>query len=268
MTLLEKFLQEFTNPATLPGAVFYALVFFTVAWFTTRSLRLALLRLLKKEKQGLFDHTSLSFLVQLLQVAIYLIAFILYAHLIPTLRHMGTALLASVGVITVVLGLAAQQTLNNVMAGISLVLYRPLRVGDFLQITAPTGVETGVVESLTLGYTILRTLDNRRIVVPNSVMVSTVTINLTFKDPRIMLNVPVTVQWKDVDAARRILLELAYAHPQVQEVVGCPITQLSNTGVTLSLQVWCADTTIAQQVMYELYEQILKKFVENGIRYA
>lgn len=266
MLMLEKFLQEFTNPATLSGAIFYAVVFLAIAWFTARSLRLALLRLLEKDKRGLVDHTSFSFLVQLLQVSIYLIAFILYAHLIPTLRHMGTALLASVGVITVVLGLAAQQTLNNLIAGVSLVLYRPLRVGDFLQIAAPTGVETGVVESLTLGYTILRTLDNRRIVVPNSVMASQVTINLSFKDPRIILNVPVTVQWKDVDKARKILLELAQAHPQVQEVVGCPITQLGNTGVTLTLQVWCADATIAQRVMYELYEQILKKFVENGIR--
>lgn len=268
MSMLGKFFEEFTNPATFSGAIFYALVFLAIAWFTARSLRLALRRLVEKDKRGLVDHTSLSFVVQLLQVSIYLIAFILYAHLIPALRHLGTALLASVGVITVVLGMAAQQTLNNLIAGVSLVLYRPLHVGDFLQIAAPTGVETGVVESLTLGYTILRTLDNRRIVVPNSVMASQVTINLSFKDPRIMLNVPVTVQWKDVEMARRILLELAQAHPQVQEVVGCPITQLGNTGVTLTLQVWCADATIAQQVMYELYERILEKFVENGIRYT
>ena len=65
------------------------------------------------------------------------------------------------------------------MAGISLLLYRPFNVGDHLQITAPTGLETGFVESINLGYTHLKTDDNRRVVVPNSLMASLTLINLT-----------------------------------------------------------------------------------------
>jgi small conductance mechanosensitive channel len=99
--------------------------------------------------------------------------------LVPALAGLGTAWLASVGIISVIIGLAAQNTLGNLIAGISLLLYRPFNVGDRLQVTAPTGLETGLVESLNLGYTLLKTDDNRRVVVPNSLMASQTNINLT-----------------------------------------------------------------------------------------
>jgi small conductance mechanosensitive channel len=122
------------------------------------------------------DRTTINFLAQ---IGVWLFAFISYAHLVPALASLGTAWLAGVSVISVIMGLAAQNTLGNLIAGISLILYRPFKVGDRLQITAPTGLETGTVESLNLGYTVLKTDDNRRVVVPNSAMASQTTINLT-----------------------------------------------------------------------------------------
>ncbi len=68
-----------------------------------------------------------------------------YAHMIPALDRLATALLASVSVASLVFGLAARSTLSNFVAGFSLILYRPFRLGDKLQINAPGGVETGVV---------------------------------------------------------------------------------------------------------------------------
>ena len=123
---------------------------------------------------------------------------------------MGTASLTSISVITIVVGLAAQNTLGNRVAGISLLPYRPFKLGDRLQIMAPTGVETGKVESLTLGYTLLRTDENRRVVVPNRLMASQTTINLTGDDPRIICSVPIGISYgADIDKARGILLDLA-----------------------------------------------------------
>ena len=83
---------------------------------------------------------------------------------------------------SVVIGLAAQSTLGNLIAGLGLLLYRPFRVGDRLQMTLPEGAETAVVEALTLGNTFLRTHDERRVVVPNSLMASQVTIHLPPQD--------------------------------------------------------------------------------------
>ncbi len=124
-----------------------------------------------------------------------------YAHFVPGRSGLGSASLASISVSTVIVGLAAQNTLGNLVAGISLLLYRPFKLGDRLQVIAPTGLETGTVENLTLGYTLLKTDDNRRVVVPNSLIASQTTINLTTNDPRVVCSVPISISY-DADKLR------------------------------------------------------------------
>jgi small conductance mechanosensitive channel len=184
MPMLENFMvRDIANPATFLGAVFYALLLLSFAWLMAHLLHLAVIRVLERDNRFRLDHTVAIFLTQLAKVGIYIFALIFYAHLIPELRAVGTALLTGASIASIVIGLAAQNTLGNLISGISLLLYRPFYMGDRVQITAPTGLETGNIESLTLGYTILRTSDNRHVVVPNSVMASQIMINLTAKDP-------------------------------------------------------------------------------------
>ena len=265
MTALEGlFSKDLLNPATFVGAVFYGLVFFALATIAARLIRLAVAQALKRDHTRRIDRTVVAFLTQLAQIAVYLLAFIFYAHLIPELRSLGTALLAGVSVVSVIIGLAAQTTLGNLIAGTALLLYRPFRVGDRLQINAPTGVELGTVESLTLGYTVLQTFDNRRIVVPNSVMVSQITVNLTHS--RTLAQIPINVDYAaDIEQARHILTELADAHPLVEAVVNCPVTQVDTTSVTLTLHVWCANIGDARQVEFDLYERAKERFDQEGI---
>lgn len=267
MAILDKFLPiELIKPGTLLGALFYALVFLILAWLGARALRLSVAKLLKRDEQRVIGHTVALFLAQLAQIGIYLVALIFYTHLIPALHKVGTVLLTGAGVASVVIGLAAQNTLGNVIAGISLLLYRPFQVGDRVQVSAPTGLEIGVVESLTLGYTTLKTYDNRRVVVPNSAMASQVTINLTTKDPRVVAVLPIGIGYNaDINKAREILLDLAKNHPKVQEVVDCPVTQLGNSSVVLSLRAWCEDSVTAVQVQYDIYEQAKNHFDKEGI---
>lgn len=127
--------------------------------------------------------TGLAFASAFGQVFVYLVALIVYAHLIPDLRAVGTALLAGAGVVSVVFGLAAQSTLSNVVAGFSLVLYRPIRVGDRVQLSTPKGVATATVQLISLGYTILRDGDGDQIFVPNSIMMSTIVIRKPEREP-------------------------------------------------------------------------------------
>lgn len=74
------------------------------------------------------------------------------------------------------MGLAAQNTLGNLIAGLSLVLYRPISVGDNVQLNTPKGLVTATVELISLGYTVLRDDDQDQILVPNSIMMSSVVI--------------------------------------------------------------------------------------------
>src|SRR5579863_409003 len=155
------------RPDTLIGALVYLVVFVLLALLGSRLLRGAVHAAMAS--QGHVDRTTMSFLQQFGAALIWVIMLILYAHLVPMLRAMGTALLAGASVASVVLGLAAQSTLGNLVAGISITIYKPFRLGDTLQVATPTGTEIGCVELISLGYTTLRATDGRLVVLPNSV---------------------------------------------------------------------------------------------------
>jgi small-conductance mechanosensitive channel len=166
------------DPTTLPGALVYAVIFLIAATIVARAIKISVKRLLAHKDHSALDRTGMQFLTQLSQALTYLCALVLYAHLIPVLRQLGSALLAGVSVASVVIGLAAQNTLSSVIAGFAILLYRPIRIGDRVQVNGPSGPINGIIESLSLGYTIVRTEDRRKVIVPNSTMASQVTVNL------------------------------------------------------------------------------------------
>ena len=266
MITIDRLVRDLPNPGTTLGAIFYAALIFVVAWLVARAVNAALRRTVRLHGDTPAARAGAAIVAQLAQIGIYLVALTLYAHVVPSLRHLGTPLLASVGVLSVVFGVAAQHTLGNLAAGVALLLYRPFRIGDQLQVSAPTGIEMGGVQSLTLGYTILRTFDYRRIVIPNSLMTTQVSVNLSAVDARVIVTVPFTISYRsDVDRARSILVELAGNHPNVLEVVGCPVTELDASGVRLSLRAWCATMDATYEVRFDLYEQAKRRFESEGI---
>jgi len=254
------------NPATLQGAFLFAIIFAFLAWLIGWILRSSVQRVLARDKHAHLDLMAVKFFAKLTRYAVYVFAFAAYAHFIPALASLGTASLASISLLTVIIGFAAQNTLGNLIAGISLLLYRPFKLGDRLQVVAPTGLETGTVESLTLGYTLLRTDDNRRVVIPNSVMASQTNLNLTNNDPRVICTVPIRISYdSDIDQARSILLTLAGKHPLAVKVCTCPVTQLDAAGIVLTLDVWCADALTAITFKCDILEQAIKQFTQAGI---
>jgi small conductance mechanosensitive channel len=189
------------KPDSWTGALLYFVLFIVVGALLSRALRAAVHAAMTR--QGHVDRTTIGFVQQFGSVFIWATVLILYAHLIPVLRAMGTALLAGAGIASVVIGLAAQSTLGNLVAGVSIMIYRPFGLGDTLQVAAPTGTEIGVVERISLGYTTLRAPDGRLVILPNSVAASQVILNLTrtFAPWRMSITIRVGRD-VDVEAAR------------------------------------------------------------------
>jgi small-conductance mechanosensitive channel len=259
-------LPDWLSPENTFGALIWGAIFALFAYILGRAVRIGVRRILERDKRGLIDHTTVSFLAQLAQSGIYVFAFISYAHLVPVLHHLGTAWLTSVGVASVVFGLAAQNTLGNLIAGISLLLYQPFKLGDRIQVVAPTGLETGVVESLTLGYTVLQTADRRRVVVPNSVMASQTTVNLCLVEERTSCTITVGIGYRsDIDKARAILMELARQHAHVLDVSACRVADLANSSVQLALSLTCENADAVGPVKADLLESAKKRFEKEGI---
>lgn len=169
------------DPNGLIGALSLAAILslagVVLSWVVRRLLREAVAH----DQSERVDQITLSFLSHLAILILWIVLATLYAHLVPALNRLGTALLAGVGLMSVIVGFAAQTTLGNLVSGISLVLYKPFRRGDRLQVVAPTKdqFEIGIVEDITLGFTILRTEDGREIIIANGTMAQQTMIKLS-----------------------------------------------------------------------------------------
>ena len=254
------------HPDTWSGALIILALFVLTGMVLSGLLKRGIRLIVARDRDARLDRMSVGFLSKVASAVVWILMLMFYAHMIPALDKLATALLASVSVASVVFGLAAQSTLSNFVAGFSLIFYRPFRLGDKLQITAPGGVETGVVEDVSLGYTILQTYDNRRVIISNSSISSTTMINLSKTELRTMAIVPVSVSYDaDIDKARAVILDVASGLPDVQEIVGCPLVSLGASSVDFSLRVWCADSGIAVGVKNSVLEAVKKRFDAEGI---
>jgi small-conductance mechanosensitive channel len=252
---------------TVPGVLFMGVLFTFAAWLGGRAVRLAVHRLLDRSQEDGADPTGIRFLGQLSRLMVYIFAAVCYARGIPALEKFGEVFLTSVGVVSIVVGLAAQSTLGNLISGISLVLYRPFKIGDRLKVSVPTGTETGVVESIDLGYTVLRTMDNRRIIIPNNSMASQPCINLSLLPPRSSCDVSVYLaSGADLEQGSGILLELAKAHKKLAQIDGCRITRVTAKGTILTLAVSCENPDDAPAIKSDLLRGATARFDTVGIK--
>jgi small conductance mechanosensitive channel len=259
----EHDLLSFISPSSLIGAVAYLFLCVLAALVLSRLLRTAVHA--SMTRAGHIDRTSISFLQQILTALIWVVTLILYAHLIPVLRSLGTALLAGASVASVVIGLAAQSTLGNLVAGVAITIYRPFRLGDTLQIAAPTGTEIGVVELISLGYTTLRAPAGHLIVVPNSVAASQVTINLNtnpnFTPWPLVISIRLA-RTVDVEAARELAVKVANDKRDARSVLGCYLTKVEADAVTLELRLVAKDAADRDKLRSMLLAELARRFAE------
>jgi small-conductance mechanosensitive channel len=247
------------SPDSFIGAVIYFALFVLAALLLSRVLRAAVHAAMTR--RGHIDRTTISFLQQMGTALIWVAMLILYAHLIPVLRSMGTALLAGASVASVVIGLAAQSTLGNLVAGVSITIYRPFRLGDTLQVAAPAGTDIGVVELISLGYTTLKAADGRMIVLPNSVAASQVTINLnsTFSPGTVVVVINVS-RGDDWEAARQLALQVAKDMTGGSTAAECYVTKVEADSVDLELRLPNQDATQKAALRSRLVCELARRF--------
>jgi small conductance mechanosensitive channel len=255
---------SFVQPGTLWGALAYLVIFLVLAMLLSRALRAAVHAAMTKN--GHLDRTSISFLQQICTALIWVVMIILYAHLIPALRSMGTALLAGASVASVVIGLAAQSTLGNLVAGIAITIYRPFRLGDTLQVATPTGTDIGTVELISLGYTTLRAPAGHLIVLPNASAASQVIINLnsTFTPWPIVITIRLSRN-TDQDAARKLAVSVAKENAGEKSVLGCFLTKMDGTSITLELRLLAPDAAGRDALRSKLMAELAQRCSEQRL---
>jgi small-conductance mechanosensitive channel len=178
------------------------------------------------------------------------------------------SLVIAAGFLSIVIGLAAQSSISNVFAGALLALSQPFRIGDAVVFQN----EFCFVEDIQLVFSVLRTWDNRRLMVPNSMFQSQVVINYTKTDPTMLAILSVTISYdSDAEAAMEILRRLAEAHPSYLPAPGLPVVQImqyTERGVDLRLLSRAVDQSTAFTMEKELLRQLRAEFDRVGIRLA
>lgn len=179
------------------------------------------------------DPTVLSFAVQVVRVLVFIIGFI------AVLQRLGvqtTSILAVLGAASLAVGLALQGTLSNVAAGVLLLILRPYKVGDVIDI----GGVAGSVQRLDLFTTQMSNANNHKIVVPNAKVLGDVILNLSGQKTR-RIEINFTVGYgEDLNAARSVLAEVAERHDKVlpDPAPWTGVTGLLDSAVRITLQAW------------------------------
>jgi len=173
-----------------------------------------------------------------------------------------TSLIAALGAAGVTAGLALKDSLANFVSGVTLLYTRPFKVGDFIDFSG----NSGTVLEIQLMYTILKTADNKHVVIPNSHLTSTDLVNSSSEETRrAEFSVLVSGQ-EDAGKAIGLLSELLSGSSLTLETPAPQIlsTALDNRGITLTAYGWCrAEDLLSYQ--HEIWQKIQQTLQDNQI---
>jgi len=210
--------------------------------------------------------TKIVIMHKIVIFGVYLIASVFFLAQFEAVRHIGVALLASAGVAGIVVGMAAQSTLSNIIAGISISFSQPVRLRDAVIFEK----EFGWIEDITLMHTIIRTWDNRRIVIPNNTLANTVIENWTITDPSLLGVVMIYADYAcNVEEVRQWVKEIVNASPYStpEKVAGVQVVDFTEKTVVLRVLCKSADAPSAWNLRCEIREKLLERFVKSGVSF-
>jgi small conductance mechanosensitive channel len=260
--------EKYIDPETYTGSLILAITIFLLAWVTcivtTRLTRRGSFVMGKLRRK--VDETVVVYVIRIKNLLIFLSAALIYASLIPSLRALVGTMIAGAGITALVVGFAAKSTLANLIAGLSLAVYRPVRIGDKVNIEG----EFSTVEDITLRHTIVRTWQHKRLVIPNAKLDEMTLINFSIVDPRIKCTIEMGVSYDtDIDLARRLILEEAdlcpYRDPAGEEPPYVRVISHGDFSIGIRLYVWVKDADDSYSARFWLLEHIKKRFDHEGV---
>ena len=236
----------------LAGNLIAAAVLICLGFLISGILRRKIKRL--AEQHGSLDKTLFGFLGNIVR---YIILAFTGLFVLNTFGIQTTSIIAVIGAAGLAIGLALQGTLSNVAAGVMIILFRPLRVGDFVEVDDVVGT----VREITLNYTEVADLSNVRVVVPNSEVWGNTIKNYSGYPTR-------RAEWTfgvgygvNLAQAEEVIRETVMADPRSHSSPE-PFLQVNNLGassVDFLLRVWCDATDYFQ------YQADMKRKVKEAL---
>ena len=226
---------------------------------------------IQKRKKNKSFNTVWLFFKRLKKIILYSLAIIICLSRFETFSTLSVTILSGIGIITTVLGLAAKDALMNFFGSLGLVFAGPFEVGDFIQCIDKD--ISGTVEEITMRHTIVKTIKNKRVVVPNSVMNNLAIENYNRSDNEVCMFAEYPISYEsDVDKAIKILEEeskkLYKPISEYNKNVEFPKVRLISwdaSGITLRSWIWGKDSGDAFENLFKLNYVVKKRFEEENI---
>ena len=233
-----------------------ALAIFIVGRWIARWLTSVVRKLMTKSNM---DVMLINFLGNLVYTVLILVV------VMATLDHLGirtTSLLAVFGAAGLAIGLALKDSLSNFSSGVMIILFRPFKVGDFIE----AGGASGVVEEVRMFATIMRTGDNRQIIVPNGQIYGGTITNYSAKPTRRIDLVFGIGYGDDIAKAKKIIDDIMQQDERIlsDPAPGIALGELADSSVNFNVRPWVKNEDY-WPVRADLLERIKLAFDANGI---
>jgi small conductance mechanosensitive channel len=205
------------------------------------------------------DQTLVKFVVSLVKIA--LITFVI----ISAASQVGiqtASFVAVIGAAGLAIGFALQGSLSNLAAGVMLIIFKPIKVGDYIE----GGGSAGSVESVGIFITTLITPDNKVVYIPNSTLTGGNIINYSAKDRRRVDMVFGIGYSDDIDKAKNVIQSVLNSDSRILKdpAPQIVVSELGDSSVNFNVRPW-VNTPDYWGVFFETTEQIKKKFDEQNI---
>ena len=204
-----------------------------------------------------------ALLSKVMQVAIYMVAFVIAIH---ALGINIAALAVLGGTIGIGIGFGLQKITSNFISGVILLLEKSLESGDLIELSNGS---LGYVRQTFARYTLIETLDGKEVMVPNEEFIINQVTNLSYSDNKARVEVQVGVSYdSDTELARDLMLDTASNHPRCldEPSPACYLTEFADSSVNLVLYFWIADVTHDRLgPKSDVMREIRKRFQESGI---
>ncbi|HDS15643.1 MAG TPA: mechanosensitive ion channel [Proteobacteria bacterium] len=254
---MERYLEKALDLAMLYGMkVVAALVIVVLGRWAAQMVCGLMEKVLKKQK---IDQTIISFVGNLAYFSI--LTFVVIAAL-SKLGLQTTSFIAVLGAAGLAVGLALQGSLANFAAGVLMIVFRPFKGGDYID----GGGVSGLVDEINVFTTILKTPDNKKVIVPNATMMGGNIVNYSaFPTRRVDLTIGVSYG-DNLKKVKKVLAELAAADRRVlpQPLPFVAVAALADSSVDLVMRLWTR-TEDYWNLYFDMLEAIKLKFDEEGI---
>lgn len=219
-----------------------------------------IVKMIKKSKAfNKLDDSVETFLASLIGISLKILIVVIAATIVG---FDVTALSAVIATFGVTAGLALQGSLSNLTGGIMILIFRPFKVGDYID----NHTDSGTVESIGIFYTTLTTPDNKTITVPNGALSNATVVNYSTKDTR-RVDIEFSVAYgSDIDKVNKVMLTVASANEKIfkDPAPFAALIRQDASALVFVMRAWC-NSSDYWNVYFSLEENMKKAFDAVGI---